>query len=66
MQVTPVLLNDNYNTRVFLPYMAASSGHKFGFTQSYGRSYGGIVSVLIEPTGRKLGSTLAAMFGFAR
>ena len=46
--------------------MAAPSGHKFGFTQSYGRSYGGIVPVVIEPTGRNLGPTLAAMFGFAR
>ena len=27
----------HYNTRVFLPYMAAPSSHKFGFTQSYGR-----------------------------
>ena len=30
--------------------MAAPSGHKFGFTQSYGRSYGGIVPVFIEFT----------------
>ena len=41
----------HYNTRVFLPYMAApSGGNKFGFTQSYGRSYGGIVPVFIEFT----------------
>ena len=40
----------HYNTRVFLPYMAAPSSHKFGFTQSYGRSYGGIVPVFIELT----------------
>ena len=31
--------------------MAAPSSHKFGFTQSYGRSYGGIVPVFIEFTG---------------
>ena len=52
---SPVLLNDKaikyYNTRVFLPYMAAPSGHKFGFTQSYGRTYGGIVLDCIEFTG---------------
>ena len=38
----------HYNTRVFLPYMAAPSGHTFGFTQSYGRSYGAIVPVFID------------------
>ena len=43
----------HYNTRVFLSYMAAPSGHKFGFTQSYGRSYGGIVPVFIEFIGFK-------------
>ena len=43
----------HYNTRVFLPYMAAPSGHKFGFTQSYGRSYGGIVPVFIKFTGSR-------------
>ena len=48
---SPVLLTiKHHNTRVFLPYMSPS-GHKFDFTQSYGRSYGGIVPVLIEFTG---------------
>ena len=41
----------HYNIRVLFPYMAAPSGHKFGFTQSYGTSYGGIVAVFIEFTG---------------
>ena len=41
----------HYNTRVFLPYTAVPSGHKFGFSQSYSRSYGGIVPVFIEFTG---------------
>ena len=33
-----------------LPYMASLSGHKFGFTQSNGGFYGGIVAVFIEFT----------------
>ena len=57
----------HYNTRVFLPYMDIPSGHKFCFTirpgsyggiftiQSYGRSYGGIVPVFIEFTGKHWG-----------
>ena len=55
MQVIPQssLTIKHYNTRVFLPYMAAPSGHKFSFTQSYGRSYGGIVPVFIEFTGNQ-------------
>ena len=45
---SPILLNDKIiNTRVFLSCMAA---RKFGFTQSYGRSCGGIVLVFIEFT----------------
>ena len=40
----------HYNTRVFLPHMAAPNSHKLGFTQSYGRFYGGIVPVFIEFT----------------
>ena len=41
------------NTRVFLPYMAAPRDRKFDFTQSYGRSYGGIVPVFVEFTAPK-------------
>ena len=51
---SPVLLNDKAlsNTRVYLLHMAVQSSHKFGFTQSYDRSYGGIVPVFIEFTAR--------------
>ena len=45
---SPVLLKDKalQHSRVF----AIHGCHKFGFTQSYGRSYGGIVPVFIEFT----------------
>ena len=49
---SPVLLNDKalQHSRVFAIHGCPQRPYKFGFTQSYGKSYGGIVPVFIEFT----------------
>ena len=49
---SPVLLNNEalQHSRVFAIHGCPQRPYKFGFTQSYGRSYGGIVPVFIEFT----------------
>ena len=51
---SPVLLNDKalQHSRVFAIHDCPQRPYKFGFTQSYGKSYGGIVPVFIEFTGQ--------------